>query len=187
MLDRSPGLRFLVARVLRGDQEAFHELLEGHRRVIASTLAAHGVRSRDAAFDLAQEVALRVWLRLKELRDPDSFGGWLRRLTANAARDHLRRRAARPEDDLAGAGELAAADDPHATAERRVEARLMATALRAEPAEVVELLAARAEGAPVEELAERAGVSAAALKMRLSRARLRLRRRLAELRLDHSE
>jgi len=172
----------LVRRSRRGDEEAFRRLLELHRPAVSSTLVACGVRSRETALDLAQETALTAWRRLSTLEDPKAFPAWIRRIAANTARDHLRRRAVRPEDDLEEAYDAAAPEDPHQDSERRAEVRLMMTALGDEEAEVVELLADRAEGVPIAELAERAGLSEGALKMKLTRARKRLRRRLEELR-----
>lgn len=174
----------LVRRARRGDDDAFRRLLESQRSTISSTLVACGVRSRETAFDLSQEVALRVWRALPELRDPQALGGWLRRIAANVARDHLRRLAARPEEALDGAAGIASDRDPHAEAARGSELRLMLEALGGEDPPVVELLVASAEGASVAELSRRAGTSEGALKMRLSRARRRLRRRLAALRAE---
>ncbi len=173
----------LVERAAAGDHEAFRALLERHRPEITSTLFACGVRCQDTALDLAQEVALRAWTRLHTLNDPRTFPAWIRRIAANAARDHLRRRAVRREDDLDSALELAADDDPAGDLERMAEIRHMLAALQDEDAEVVELLVARANGVAVAALADRLGVSEAALKMRLMRVRKRLRQRLDELRL----
>jgi RNA polymerase sigma-70 factor (ECF subfamily) len=172
----------LVAAARDGDSDAFRDLLSTHRAAVSSTLFACGVRSEETARDLAQEVALRAWRRLATLSDPRSFTAWIRRIAANAARDHLRRVAVRREEELEQALELAGDDDPHAAAERRAELRLMLAALDEEDAEVVELLMARAEGLSVEELARRTGMSEGALKMRLMRARKRLRDRLEQLR-----
>jgi RNA polymerase sigma-70 factor (ECF subfamily) len=172
----------LVVEAQAGEADAFRELLVSHRAAVSSTLIACGVRSEDTARDLAQEVALRAWRRLSTLEDPRSFTAWIRRIAANAARDHLRRIAVRREEELEQALELAGDDDPYAEAERRSELRLMLAALEDEDAEVVELLVARADGTSVEALALRTGLSEGALKMRLMRARKRLRERLEELR-----
>ncbi len=172
----------LVGKARGGDEESFRELLGSHRAVVTSTLLACGVRTSDTAQDLAQEVALRAWAGLDRLEDPRAFTAWLRRIAANAARDHLRRRAVRREDELEHALDLAASDDPHRAAERTAEIRLMLAALAAEDAEIAELLVARAEGVSVAELAARSGLTEGALKMRLSRARGRLRERLDDLR-----
>lgn len=171
-----------VRRARRGDEAAFRRLLEGHRSEVASTLYACGVRQHDTARDLAQDVALRAWQRLGSLRDPRTFRSWIRRIAANAARDHLRRMAVRREDALDAALRVESDDDPHGRVEELSETRLMLAALETEDGEVVELLLARADGVPVADLAVRTGLSEAALKMRLMRARKRLRQRLTELR-----
>jgi RNA polymerase sigma-70 factor (ECF subfamily) len=172
----------LVARAKGGDDEAFRELLQGHRAAVGSTLVACGVRRAETAEDLAQEVALRAWSRLPTLINPGSFSAWIRRIAANAARDHLRRLSVRREQDLEDALKLADPDDPESRGERIAELRLMLAALTTEEPELVELLAARAQGVSVATLAEQAGTTEGALKMRISRARARLRTRLKEMR-----
>lgn len=175
-------IEVLVQQARRGDQAAFRELLDAHRSAVVSTLFACGVRCSETALDLAQDVALRSWQRLDSLKEPRTFSAWVRRIAANAARDHLRRLAVRREDLLDEAMHLEGEDDPHDRAERKAEVRLMMAALADEDAEVVELLTARAEGVTVEALAARMEISPDALKMRVMRARKRLRARLAEMR-----
>jgi len=175
-------IEILVRRACGGDDEAFRGLLEGHRSAVVSTLFACGVRCPETARDLAQDVALKAWRKLDGLKDPRTFPAWLRRIAANAARDHLRRAAVRREDELEDALHLEGGEDPHDRAERVAEVRLMLAALTDEDDEIVRLLIARAEGVSVEALAETMEISSDALKMRTMRARKRLRARLDELR-----
>lgn len=172
----------LVRQALQGDEQAFRQLLEENRQAISSTLVACGVRCSETARDLAQDTALRAWQQLSSLRHPSSFGPWIRRIAANAARDHLRRVAVRREDDLGVADEILDESSPYRDAERRVELSLMMKALATEDQESVDLVVARAGGASIQELAERLGVSEAAFKMRLVRLRKRLRAQLERLR-----
>jgi RNA polymerase sigma-70 factor (ECF subfamily) len=175
----------LVELARRGDDEAFRRLLESHHSAITSTLFACGVRCPETARDLAQDVALRAWTGLKRLQDPRTFRAWVRRIAANAARDHLRRQAVRREDDLEIAVSVEGSDDPHQEAERISELRFMLAALEEEDEEVIDLLMARADGVTVEELALSMKISQGALKMRLLRVRKRLRQRLDDLRRGH--
>ena len=172
----------LVRRARSGDEQAFSELLQTHRAAITSTLVACGVRQPETAQDLAQDVALKAWSRLSSLNDPRTFKAWVRRIAANAARDHLRRMAVRKEDELDAALDVVSDDDPHKSAERIAEARLMMTVLDSEDPEVVDLLMAKADGESIESMAGRLALSEGALKMRLMRARKRLRKKLEELR-----
>ena len=175
-------IELLAGRARRGDHEAFRLLLEQHRSVVVSTLYACGVRCEETARDLAQDVALRAFKKIDSLKDPRTFPAWLRRIAANAARDHLRRVAVRREDELDEALQLEGGEDPHERAERIAELRLMMAALTEEDEGVVGLLVARAEGVPVSALAKSMGISPDALKMRVMRVRKRLRARLDELR-----
>jgi RNA polymerase sigma-70 factor (ECF subfamily) len=172
----------LVRRARTGDEGAFADLLRSHRAAITSTLVACGVRQPETAQDLAQDVALRAWDRLDSLKDPRTFKAWVRRIAANAARDHLRRMAVRKEDELDAALHVESDDDPHMQAERVAEARLMMAVLDSEDTEVVELLVAKANGESIASMAERLVLSEGALKMRLMRVRKRLRKKLEELR-----
>ncbi len=176
------AIELLVRKAQGRDQNAFRILLGEHRGAVVSTLFACGVRCEETARDLAQDVALRAWQKMDSLADPRAFPAWLRRIAANAARDHLRRTAVRREDELDEALHLEGGDDPHDRAERVAEVRLMLAALADEDAEVVQLLVARAEGVSVERLAAAMEISPDALKMRVMRARKRLRARLEEIR-----
>jgi RNA polymerase sigma-70 factor (ECF subfamily) len=149
---------------------------------VTSTLYACGVRCHETAADLAQDVAIRAWMQLDRLSDPRAFPAWLRRIAANAARDHLRRTAVRREDSLEEAVAVESEDDPHDRAERVSEIRLMLAALEEEDDEILELLQARADGVPIAELAAAEGIAEAAMKMRLMRVRKRLRQRLDAMR-----
>lgn len=184
----SPNRWDEIARLVRsartGSEPAFRTLLELHRQAITTTLFACGVRCEATAQDLAQDVAIRAWTRLGRLTDPRAFPAWIRRIAANAARDHLRRAAVRKEESLESALRLESDDDPYRKAERIAEIRLMLAAIEEEDAETVELLNARADGVPIAQLAEEAGCAEAAMKMRLMRIRKRLRARLETLRKD---
>ena len=173
----------LVRRARSGDQNAFAELLNSHRNAITSTLFACGVRQPETAKDLAQDVAFKAWDQLDRLKDPRTFRAWVRRIAANAARDHLRRVAVRKEDELDVAVHVESDDDPYRQSERMAELRLMLAALDSEDAEVVELLVAKADGESIESMAARLELSDGAVKMRLMRVRKRLRKKLEELRL----
>ena len=175
-----------IARWVRaaqnGSEDAFRRLLEHHRRAISLTLFACGIRCEATAEDLAQDVALRAWTRLGGLADARAFPAWIRRVAANAARDHLRRAAVRKEESLEIAVTVESDDDPFALTERVAEVRLMLAAIETEDAETIDLLNARADGVPIADLAKRKGIAEAAMKMRLMRIRKRLRKRLDELR-----
>jgi RNA polymerase sigma factor (sigma-70 family) len=84
----------LVALAASGDREAFSELVWRRQSWLRNLLRR---LSRDAALadDLAQQVFLKAWCSLPQLKSPAAFGGWLRRMAVNTWLAEVR--AARPE------------------------------------------------------------------------------------------
>ena len=73
----------LVQRAARGDQEAFGALATQHvDRCYA--LAYRILRDPHRAQDATQQALLGAWRDLPNLRDPERFDAWLRRLVVNA-------------------------------------------------------------------------------------------------------
>lgn len=84
----------LVRQTLAGDQAAFAELVNRYRDA-ACGVAYHYLGGFDDAQDAVQEAFVHAYLHLRQLSDPGKFAPWLRRITANACADLLRRRGDR--------------------------------------------------------------------------------------------
>lgn len=178
-----PGGLEDVRAAQAGDEEAFARIVRVRGGLVTALLATR-VRRRDDVQDLAQEVFLRAWRRLPDLREPERFTGWLARIAVNAALDHRRRAAVRPAgaslDD--GNAPEPAADAP--APDRgllvgedfaRVLEALGTLDERSRTAVALRFL----EGLAVKEVAARTGDSPAAVAMRLTRALRALRERLS--------
>ena len=84
----------LALRAAAGDRDAFATLLERHYERIYR-VGARVLGDADEAADLAQEVCVVLPARLSSFRGESRFTTWLYRVVVNAARDALRRKAAR--------------------------------------------------------------------------------------------
>lgn len=81
----------LVVDAQSGDAAAFAALVRTYKsRIFGSVYRLLG-RS-DEMEDVGQEVFLRLYQSLHQLRDPELFETWLYRLTINTVYDHLRRK-----------------------------------------------------------------------------------------------
>ncbi|HEY3144677.1 MAG TPA: RNA polymerase sigma factor, partial [Acidimicrobiales bacterium] len=89
---RTTGLRDadLAQRATEGDGEAFGLLFERWFDR-AFDVAWHIVRNRDTAAEVAQEAFATAWQEIAGLRQPESFGGWLLRITRNKGLNRLQR------------------------------------------------------------------------------------------------
>lgn len=81
----------LVARVLRGETDAFRSLVERHSRHVFR-LAFRMTGNEQDAEDVVQETFLRAFRHLKRYESRSLFSTWLYRIAANCAVDLTRAR-----------------------------------------------------------------------------------------------
>ncbi len=157
----------LVTRALAGDQAAFGELYTRYR----STVHAIALTSLppDAAGDLVQDVFLRALSRLRQLKKPGSFRGWLLMIARNRAMDFHR-----STKDAGSDPELVPQDSPPS-----VEARQVLSVIRQLPAAYQETLIMRlVEGMTGPEIAARTGLAPESVRVNLYRGMRLLREAL---------
>ena len=80
----------LVARFQRGDEEAFDELVDRHRRRVYSLVRR--LASPEEADDLAQEVFIAAYRALPGFRGDSAFSTWIYRIAVHVCSHHLRKR-----------------------------------------------------------------------------------------------
>ncbi len=168
----------------RGDRDAYGRIVAGCQSTVAS-IALAIVRDVPASEDIAQEAFLSAWQNLRRLNNPASFLPWLRQITRNLARDHLRAQGhrANPAGDVEAL--IAAVADPHpgpseqlAQAQEHAVAAAVIDSLPEESREV--LLLYYREGQSSRQVAGLLGLQDAAVRKRLSRARERVREELLQ-------
>src|ERR1044071_5328902 len=94
----------LIERARSGDDSAFNQLVLAYRKRILGTIARLIGHPEDVE-DVGQEVFLRLYFSLDQLRSAEVFEPWLYRLTSNAAYDYLRKRRRRMESRMADLSE----------------------------------------------------------------------------------
>ena len=86
--------RDLVLACQRREPAAFEELVKRHQRTVYALLYQLAPDWTDTS-DLAQEVFIRVWRSINNLRNPSSFRSWLSQIVTNLFYDELRKRPRR--------------------------------------------------------------------------------------------
>ena len=157
----------LVSAARKGDRAAFGRLYDLHARMVRGILL--GMVPRGDVDDLTQDVFLRAMRRLRSLREPGSFGGWLAAIARNRAKDY--HRGAKASDEVSE--ELASADPPLA------EAVAVLQVIRKLPEAYRETLILRfVEGMTGPEIAELTGMTPGSVRVNLHRGVKLLRERL---------
>src|SRR5205823_8967615 len=90
----------LIQKAKGGNDAAFNQVVLAYRKRILGTISRLIGRPEDVE-DVAQEVFLRLYFSLDQLRTAEVFEPWLYRLTVNAAYDYLRRQKRRHESRMA--------------------------------------------------------------------------------------
>jgi RNA polymerase sigma-70 factor (ECF subfamily) len=94
----------LIEKAQAGDSVAFNQMVLAYRKRILGTISRLIGRPEDVE-DVAQEVFVRLYYSLDQLRTPEVFEPWLYRLTVNASYDYLRRAKRRGESRMADLSE----------------------------------------------------------------------------------
>ena len=172
----------LIRRAQGGDGAAFNEIVLAYRKRILGQIARLIARPEDVE-DVAQEVFLRLYFSLDQLRKEEVFEPWLYRLTVNAAYDYLRKQRRRQEfrmSDLseqqvmmadAVAGGKAEQDEQYLKKIRESVDSLLGAVSEADR---ILLVLKEVEGLSLKELEKIYNVNENALKVRLFRARQRV-------------
>ena len=172
----------LIQKAQAGDGAAFNQVVVAYRKRILGTIARLIGRPEDVE-DVAQEVFLRLYYSLDQLRTPEVFEPWLYRLTVNASYDYLRKQRRRNEARMSDLSEQqvmmadAAAGGRVSHEENRLkQVKDLVQALLGSVSEQDRILLTlkEVEGLSLKELEKIYGVNENALKVRLFRARQRV-------------
>jgi RNA polymerase sigma-70 factor (ECF subfamily) len=164
---RTAALAATIRAVAAGDQDAFAQLYAGYARMVHAILLGR-IPRRDVD-DLVQDVFLAAYMRIRELREPAAFGGWIAAIARNRATDYLRqaREQAELPEDLAGGDSI------------ETETFAVLEAVRSLPEAYRETLLMRlVEGMTGAEIADRSGLTPASVRVNLHRGMKLLRQKL---------
>lgn len=97
---------FLISLARAGDRSAFAELVRRRQSQLRNLMRRF---CNDAALadDLAQQVLMKVWLNLRQLKKPSAFNAWLKKLAVNTWLHYVRK-----NDALRGASEIQGTERP---------------------------------------------------------------------------
>src|SRR5260370_23411426 len=93
-----------IQKAQAGDDAAFNQVVIAYRKRILGTIARLIGRPEGVEY-VAQEVFMRLYYSLDQLRTPEVFEPWLHRLTVNASYDYLRKQRRRHESRMSDLSE----------------------------------------------------------------------------------
>ena len=190
MQTRSTSETDLIARILAGEKELFHELIRPYERMVYLTLFSI-VKNETEAEDGAQEAVISAYRHLSSFRREAKFSTWLTTIAINEGRKRLRKAKRAAEDSIEVQTEEEEGDyTPAPLTDWReipleaLERKELREALRVAVAELADIYRQvftlrDVEELNIEETAQALGITSGAVKIRLHRARIMLQKRLA--------
>ena len=181
----------LIARILAGEKELFHELIRPYERMVFMTVFSI-VKNETDAEDGAQDAMVNAYRHLSKFRGDAKFSTWLTTIAVNEGRQKLRR-AKRAKDSL---DEPIEGEDqeitpapltdwreiPLESLERKELREELRSAVAGLPDKYREIFTLRdIEELNVAETAAALGINENMVKVRLHRARMMLQKRLAPI------
>jgi RNA polymerase sigma-70 factor (ECF subfamily) len=182
-----------IRRAQAGDAQAFNEIVHAYKKRILGTiyrLIGYG----DDIEDVGQDVFVRLYFSLDQLRTAEVFEPWLYRLTVNAAYDYLRKKRRNPSVRMADLSEEqlsaadAAASGKQLSDDRQKGDIVELTGIlldQVSEEDRILLTLKEVEGLSLKELEKIYEVNENALKVRLFRARKRVLRAYEKLKKRH--
>ncbi len=179
----------LIARILAGEKELFHELIRPYERMVYLTLLSI-VKNETEAEDAAQEAVISSYRHLGSFRGEAKFSTWLTTIAINEGRKRLRKAKAAAEESIEEEVEGQEGDytpapltDWREVPLEALERKELREALRTAVAELPDLyrqvfILRDLEELNIEETAQAMGISVSVVKVRLHRARIMLQKRL---------
>lgn len=170
----------LVQRAQQGEREAFGQLAREYESAVFAVVFRR-LRNRSEAVEVTQEVFMRALRKIGQLREPERFVGWLKRI---AVRMSINRAVRRPKEliqapeTFANAVARVAPVDRVLQLERADQVRIGLTQLR--PLDRETLLAFYFEGQSLKQMSDRFASPVGTIKRRLHTARHRLKAALTE-------
>jgi RNA polymerase sigma-70 factor (ECF subfamily) len=172
----------LVRAAQHGDRDAFGRLVQQFESSVFA-IALRRLRNRTEALELTQDVFIQAFRKLGQLREPERFAGWLKRITIRLA---INRAVRRPPEHAQDPSILSARNSPRETpldelltGERADQLRVGLKRLR--DLDRKTLQAFYFEGQSLIEMSDRFRSPIGTIKRRLHTARIRLREELAQL------
>jgi len=178
----------MIAAVLAGDADSFEPLVRKYSPRVFATARRYARRESEVE-DIAQEVWLKAFGRLRSFRGEAPFEHWLMRLTVRTCYDFLRGHRRNRESIFSDLTEPEQdwlerfVAQPEAASENADAARLLVERVleRLSPAARLIITLLEIEDRSVKEIADLTGWSVPLVKVRAFRARREMRRILARL------
>ena len=164
----------VVGLAVTGDSHAFAELVRRRQGYVRGLLRGM-TGNASTADDLAQDTFVQAWRKIRTLRAPGAFGGWLRQIAVNAYLQQVRRWEVPLDHSVLPEERGTASNEQKVDLELDLEKALA----QLRPVERICIVLSYQEGLSHSEIVELTRLPSGTVKSHISRGAARLRHSLA--------
>lgn len=169
----------LIQRVLRGEQQAFQQLVERYQDLVF-TLALRVLHSREEAEEVTQDVFLKVYNRLGQFEQRSQLSTWIYTIAYREALDQIRKKkrmlaTLSPEENSLLLADNTTASPMQTLQEQDMQALVSQALARLRPEDALVLHLFYLRDHSVQEVAKVTGMTTSNIKTKLHRLREQLR------------
>lgn len=169
----------LIQRVLRGEQQAFQQLVERYQDLVF-TLVLRVLQSREEAEEVTQDVFLKVYNRLGQFEQRSRLSTWIYTIAYREALDQIRKKkrmlaTLSPEDSTLPLVDNTTASPMQSLQEQDMQALVSQALARLRPEDALVLHLFYLQDHSVQEVAGVTGMTTSNIKTKLHRLREQLR------------
>jgi len=172
----------LVTSAQAGDRDAFGSLAQ-HFEPVVFSIVLRRLRNRSEAVEITQDVFMQALRKLPQLREPERFAGWLRRIAVRMSINRAVRRPNETAQDPEHFGGLTSDDETPFDALLKSEAaeQVRDGLMKLRDLDRETLLAFYFKGQSLKEMSDEFNSPVGTIKRRLHMARNRLKEHLLDL------
>jgi len=177
----------LIKKAKAGDKHAFEEIVVKYEKFIYNTIYFK-IGNSDDAYDLTQEVFIKVFKNLENFKCESKLSAWLYKICINTCRDHVRKTknqnhlSVSEYEDSEYLGQYELKDsynndsDPQYSLERKESIMMVREAIKNLDEEHRDIVIMRDMlGMSYEDISEKMGIELGTVKSRLFRARQKIK------------
>jgi len=170
----------LIEQIKQGKSEVFEQLFRKYQKQVYSICLSIVKKHHDAE-EVTQDTFVHAYLKIEQLKKPERFSAWLKRIAQNLSKNYLNSKQERTVPLVAATEDISTQTTPERLLLKRELIDAIIEAIESLPQEDKEMIQARINGLSHSEISKQFGISISTSTTRLYRIRKKIKAHVKDL------